>query len=165
MSCHVISCHLIFLLIIIIHRHHLEVWSLVCQLWVNKLITQITAYRNIIHNNQYILMLLVALQFLTPWFYFIPKAALAAVICCAVIFTVDLEIIYPMWKSKSMFMTQNSSHYSSCNKSFLFRNGHSSMVCYFCNQFTGRFAIRCIGWIFNQCHFSFVLGCQTWNSS
>lgn len=46
-------------------------------------------------------LVMVALQFLTPWFFFIPKAALAAVICCAVIFTIDVDIIYPMWKSKS----------------------------------------------------------------
>lgn len=49
-------------------------------------------------------LVMVALQFLTPWFYFIPKAALASVICCAVIFTIDLEIIYPLWKSKSEFI-------------------------------------------------------------
>ena len=46
-------------------------------------------------------LVILALQFLTPYFYFIPKASLAAVIVCAVIFTIDFEIIYPMWKSKS----------------------------------------------------------------
>jgi len=45
-------------------------------------------------------LVIVALQFLTPYFYFIPKAALASVICCAVIFTIDFQIVYPMWKSK-----------------------------------------------------------------
>ncbi|ODN04448.1 Sodium-independent sulfate anion transporter [Orchesella cincta] len=47
-------------------------------------------------------LVIVSLQFLTPYFYYIPKASLASVICCAVIFTVDFEIIYPMWKSKKM---------------------------------------------------------------
>jgi len=50
-------------------------------------------------------LVIVALQFLTPYFFYIPKAALAAVICCAVIFTIDLEIIYPMWRSKSKRLT------------------------------------------------------------
>ncbi|CAG7835167.1 unnamed protein product [Allacma fusca] len=47
-------------------------------------------------------LVILALQFLTPYFFFIPKPSLAAVIVCAVIFTVDLNIIYPMWKSKKM---------------------------------------------------------------
>ncbi|CAL8103463.1 unnamed protein product [Orchesella dallaii] len=47
-------------------------------------------------------LVIVSLSLLTPYFFYIPKAALASVICCAVIFTVDFEIIYPMWKSKKM---------------------------------------------------------------
>lgn len=48
-------------------------------------------------------MVLLALQFLTPYFYYIPHASLASVISCCVIFTVDPFIIRPMWKSKRNF--------------------------------------------------------------
>ncbi|XP_017785037.1 PREDICTED: sodium-independent sulfate anion transporter [Nicrophorus vespilloides] len=44
-------------------------------------------------------MVLLALSFLTPYFAFIPKAALAAVIICAVIFMIEYEVIRPMWRS------------------------------------------------------------------
>ncbi|XP_035715824.1 sodium-independent sulfate anion transporter isoform X2 [Folsomia candida] len=47
-------------------------------------------------------MVILALRFLTPYFYYIPKASLAAVIVCAVIFMVDLDVIKPMWRSKKM---------------------------------------------------------------
>lgn len=36
---------------------------------------------------------------LTPYFFFIPKASLAAVIICAVIFMIEYEVVKPMWKS------------------------------------------------------------------
>ncbi|XP_068211653.1 sodium-independent sulfate anion transporter-like isoform X2 [Palaemon carinicauda] len=45
-------------------------------------------------------MVLLALCFLTPAFYFIPKATLASVIICAVLHMVDYEIILPLWRSK-----------------------------------------------------------------
>ncbi|XP_064092367.1 sodium-independent sulfate anion transporter-like [Macrobrachium nipponense] len=46
------------------------------------------------------IMVLLALWFLTPTFYFIPRATLAAVIICAVLHMVDYEIIMPLWRSK-----------------------------------------------------------------
>jgi sodium-independent sulfate anion transporter 11 len=46
-------------------------------------------------------MVILALRFLTTYFYFIPKATLASVIVCAVIFMVDVTVIKPMWRSKS----------------------------------------------------------------
>ncbi|ODM93537.1 Sodium-independent sulfate anion transporter, partial [Orchesella cincta] len=48
------------------------------------------------------ILVLLSLQFLTPYFYFIPKASLGAVIVCAVIFNVDFAVLYPMWKTKKM---------------------------------------------------------------
>lgn len=42
-----------------------------------------------------------ALLWLTPAFYYIPKAALAAIILAAVIFMVQYRVIKPMWRSKS----------------------------------------------------------------
>ncbi len=46
-------------------------------------------------------LVLLALALLLPHCAYIPKAALAAVIVCAVIFSVELHVIKPMWRSKS----------------------------------------------------------------
>jgi len=48
------------------------------------------------------LLVMLALQFLTPYFVFIPKATLSAVIICAVIFMIEFEIMKPMWHSKRL---------------------------------------------------------------
>ncbi|XP_071051901.1 sodium-independent sulfate anion transporter-like [Onthophagus taurus] len=45
------------------------------------------------------IMVLLALSFLTPYFSFIPKTSLAAVIICAVIFMIEYEVVKPMWRS------------------------------------------------------------------
>lgn len=47
------------------------------------------------------ILVLVSLQFLTPYLYYIPKASLAAVIIAAVVFMVELHVIKPMWRTKS----------------------------------------------------------------
>lgn len=44
-------------------------------------------------------MVLLALGFLTPYFAYIPKASLGAVIVCAVIFMIEYEVVKPMWRS------------------------------------------------------------------
>ncbi|PSN39859.1 Sodium-independent sulfate anion transporter [Blattella germanica] len=44
-------------------------------------------------------LILLSLGLLTPYFYFIPKASLAAVIICAVIFMIEYEVVKPMWRS------------------------------------------------------------------
>ena len=46
------------------------------------------------------LVVILALNVLTPYFYYIPKAALAAVIISAVIFMIEYEVLAPMWRSK-----------------------------------------------------------------
>jgi len=51
-------------------------------------------------------LIILALSLLTPYFYFIPKAALAAVIISAVIFMIEYEIVKPMWKSSRKFISQ-----------------------------------------------------------
>lgn len=45
------------------------------------------------------IMVLLALSFLTPYFAYIPKASLGAVIVCAVIFMIEYEVVKPMWRS------------------------------------------------------------------
>ncbi|RVE44146.1 hypothetical protein evm_011193 [Chilo suppressalis] len=48
------------------------------------------------------LMVILALQFFTQYFEFIPKAALAAVIISAIIFMVEYNVIKPMWRAKKL---------------------------------------------------------------
>ncbi|XP_011496529.1 PREDICTED: sodium-independent sulfate anion transporter [Ceratosolen solmsi marchali] len=45
-------------------------------------------------------LVLLALFFLTPYFFFIPKATLAAIIIAAVIFMVEVKVVKPMWRTK-----------------------------------------------------------------
>lgn len=47
------------------------------------------------------IIVLLSLHFFTPYFSYIPKAALAAVIIAAVVFMVELHVVKPMWKTKS----------------------------------------------------------------
>nr|CAI5846377.1 unnamed protein product [Callosobruchus analis] len=46
------------------------------------------------------LLVILALLFFTPYFFFIPKAALGALIIAAVIFMVEVKVVKPMWRSK-----------------------------------------------------------------
>ncbi|KAK3877558.1 hypothetical protein Pcinc_017744 [Petrolisthes cinctipes] len=43
-------------------------------------------------------LVVLALAFLTPYFKYIPKASLSAVIICAVIFMVEYEYVLPIWR-------------------------------------------------------------------
>lgn len=47
------------------------------------------------------IMVMMAFSFLTPYFPFIPKATLAAVIICAVIFMVEVAITKMIWHVNS----------------------------------------------------------------
>lgn len=49
------------------------------------------------------ILVIAALLFFTPYFYYIPKATLAGVIIAAVIFMVEVKVVKPMWRSKSKF--------------------------------------------------------------
>lgn len=46
-------------------------------------------------------LVIISLIFLTPYFYYIPKATLAAIIIAAVVFMVEVKVIKPMWRAKS----------------------------------------------------------------
>lgn len=48
------------------------------------------------------IMALLALSFLTPYFYYIPRATLAAVLISAVLFMIDLKIIKLLWKGSKL---------------------------------------------------------------
>lgn len=43
-------------------------------------------------------LVLLALGVLTPYFQYIPKAALSAVIISAVVFMIEYEVIRPLWR-------------------------------------------------------------------
>lgn len=47
------------------------------------------------------LLVIIALLFFTPYFYYIPKASLAAIIIAAVIFMVEVHVVKPIWRTKS----------------------------------------------------------------
>lgn len=52
--------------------------------------------------NLYIgLVVMLALMYLTKYFYFIPLTVLGAIIISAVIFQLQYHVIKPMWRSKS----------------------------------------------------------------
>ncbi|CAH0723330.1 unnamed protein product, partial [Brenthis ino] len=48
------------------------------------------------------IIVLLTLGLLTPYFYFIPRAALAAVIVCAVLHMVDIAILKRLWKTNRL---------------------------------------------------------------
>lgn len=52
-------------------------------------------------------IILLALSFLTPYFYYIPKATLSAVLITAVIFMVDYEVIPKLWRCNSRCSERN----------------------------------------------------------
>ncbi|CAG9785900.1 unnamed protein product [Diatraea saccharalis] len=47
-------------------------------------------------------LVLLSLQYFTPYFYYIPKASLAAVIIAAVVFMMELHVFKPIWKTKKV---------------------------------------------------------------
>ncbi|XP_077294159.1 sodium-independent sulfate anion transporter-like [Arctopsyche grandis] len=59
-------------------------------------------------------IVLMTLGFLTPYFYFIPKPALASVIVCAVLFMIDLPIIRRLWISSKLDLVPLFGTFVSC---------------------------------------------------
>ncbi|XP_076292343.1 sodium-independent sulfate anion transporter [Lasioglossum baleicum] len=56
------------------------------------------------------ILILLALSLLTPYFYYIPKASLSAVIICAVIYMIEYQVVKLIWKTSKkdlipMFVT------------------------------------------------------------
>lgn len=45
-------------------------------------------------------LVIISLMFFTPYFSFIPKATLAAIIIAAVVFMVEVKVVKPMWRTK-----------------------------------------------------------------
>ncbi|KAH8310920.1 hypothetical protein KR044_003462 [Drosophila immigrans] len=59
-------------------------------------------------------IVIIALLYLTPCFYYIPKAALAAIIIAAVVFMVQYRVIKPMWHSKKTDLIPGLSAFFAC---------------------------------------------------
>lgn len=70
-------------------------------------------------------LVLLALGLLTETFYFIPKTVLAAVIISAMIFMVEVELVFTLWKTKRNSMVQTFILQFLINYNFRFRC-HSS---------------------------------------
>lgn len=55
--------------------------------------------------NVYVsVIVILALLYLAEYFYYIPKATLAAIIIAAVLFQLQYQTIKPMWRSKSKYL-------------------------------------------------------------
>ncbi|XP_057324101.1 sodium-independent sulfate anion transporter-like [Microplitis mediator] len=60
------------------------------------------------------ILVVLALLFLTPYFSFIPKACLAAIIISAVIFMVEVKVIKPMWRTKKSDLIPGIATFIAC---------------------------------------------------
>ncbi|KAL1495007.1 hypothetical protein ABEB36_010498 [Hypothenemus hampei] len=60
------------------------------------------------------LVVILSLSFLTPWFYYIPKAALAAVIIVAVALMIELHVFGPIWKTKKVDLIPAAATFFGC---------------------------------------------------
>ncbi|XP_050510181.1 sodium-independent sulfate anion transporter isoform X1 [Diabrotica virgifera virgifera] len=60
------------------------------------------------------ILVILALLFFTPYFYYIPKATLAGVIIAAVIFMVEVKVVKPMWRSKKSDLVLGFATFIAC---------------------------------------------------
>ncbi|XP_037812319.1 sodium-independent sulfate anion transporter [Lucilia sericata] len=60
------------------------------------------------------LIVIIALLYATPAFYYIPKAALAAIIMAAVIFMIQYRVVKPMWRSKKSDLIPGLATFIAC---------------------------------------------------
>ncbi|CAG9859948.1 unnamed protein product [Phyllotreta striolata] len=59
-------------------------------------------------------LVILALLFFTPYFYYIPKATLAGIIIAAVIFMVEVKVVKPMWRSKKSDLVLGFATFIAC---------------------------------------------------
>ncbi|XP_058117476.1 sodium-independent sulfate anion transporter-like [Anopheles ziemanni] len=60
------------------------------------------------------LLVIFALLFFTPYFFYIPRAALAAIIIAAVIFMIEVRVVKPMWRSKKTDLIPGLATFVAC---------------------------------------------------
>ncbi|KAK7601807.1 hypothetical protein V9T40_009248 [Parthenolecanium corni] len=71
----------------------------ICGAFTRSAVSNASGVKTPFSNFYSALITIFALTFLTPWFRYIPKATLAAVLIAAVIFLIDVQILKPLWKS------------------------------------------------------------------
>lgn len=59
-------------------------------------------------------LVILALLFFTPCFFYIPKASLAAVIIAAVVFMVEVRVVKPIWRSKKSDLIPGVATFFAC---------------------------------------------------
>jgi MFS superfamily sulfate permease-like transporter len=60
------------------------------------------------------ILVILSLLFFTPYFFYIPKAALAGIIISAVIFMVEVRVVKPMWRSKKSDLVPGLAAFAAC---------------------------------------------------
>lgn len=60
------------------------------------------------------ILVILALLFFTPYFFYIPKSALAGIIIAAVIFMVEVRVVKPMWRSKKSDLVPGIAAFIAC---------------------------------------------------
>lgn len=60
------------------------------------------------------ILVILSLLFFTPYFFYIPKAALAGIIIAAVVFMVEVRVVKPMWRSKKSDLIPGIAAFFSC---------------------------------------------------
>lgn len=70
-------------------------------------------FRHVFSTSSGILVIL-SLLFFTPYFFYIPKAALAGIIISAVVFMVEVRVVKPMWRSKKTDLIPGIAAFISC---------------------------------------------------
>lgn len=60
------------------------------------------------------ILVILSLLFFTPYFYYIPKSALAGIIIAAVIFMVEVRVVKPMWRSKKTDLIPGIAAFIAC---------------------------------------------------
>lgn len=104
-------------------------------------------------------LVILALMFMTPLFYYIPKAALASIIIAAVIFMIEVRVVKPMWRSKSASTAQRN--FPKRNLTNPFRrnrpDSRDGRLRFVSGAASGN---RHFVWHRNKCDFHFVSRCQ-----
>lgn len=59
-------------------------------------------------------LVVLSLMFFTPYFSYIPKASLAAIIIAAVVFMVEVKVVKPMWRTKKSDLIPGLSTFIAC---------------------------------------------------
>lgn len=59
-------------------------------------------------------IVILSLHLFTPYFYYIPKASLAAVIIAAVVFMVEFHVVKPIWRTKKLDLIPAVATFLSC---------------------------------------------------